>query len=101
MIRHRAPATPRGEITGAWPAAYGEPACRAAKCRPPSLSSNVVMKDRMSVYEARRWDDLEKHWVKKASRKEVMPAKVRAAANPAIPAPITITSNESLVTGKV
>jgi hypothetical protein len=33
----------------------------------------------MSAYEARRWDDLEKHWAKKASRKELMPAKVRAA----------------------
>jgi hypothetical protein len=37
-------------------------------------------KEEMSAYEARRWDDLEKHWVKKASRKELMPAKVRAAA---------------------
>jgi hypothetical protein len=33
----------------------------------------------MSVYEARRWDDLEKHWAKKASRRGLMPAKVRAA----------------------
>jgi hypothetical protein len=33
----------------------------------------------MSVYEARRWDALEKHWSKKASRRELMPAKVRAA----------------------
>jgi hypothetical protein len=33
----------------------------------------------MSVYEARRWDDLEKHWARKASRRELVPAKVRAA----------------------
>jgi EcsC family protein len=39
-----------------------------------------MKKEGMSAYEARRWDDLEKHWVKKASRRELMPAKVRAAS---------------------
>jgi hypothetical protein len=33
----------------------------------------------MSVYEARRWEELDNHWANKASRKDLMPAKVRAA----------------------
>jgi hypothetical protein len=42
-----------------------------------------MKKEGVSAYEARRWDDLEKHWMKKASRKELMPAKVRAAGEKA------------------
>ncbi len=33
----------------------------------------------MSEYEMRRWADLEKHWAKKAARKQLMPARVRAS----------------------
>ena len=35
--------------------------------------------DTMSPYEARRWQELQAHWDKKANRKEILPAKARKA----------------------
>jgi hypothetical protein len=52
---------------------------KPAECQSVWLSSDVMTHKGMSVYEARRWDDLEKHWAKKASRRELMPTKLRAA----------------------
>ena len=33
----------------------------------------------MSPYEARRWAELQRHWAKKAERRQLLPPKARAA----------------------
>src|SRR4051794_30615739 len=33
----------------------------------------------MSPYEARRWADLQRHWAKKAERRQLLPPRARAA----------------------
>jgi hypothetical protein len=47
--------------------------------RLPDVTENPAEMPAMSPYEARRWAYLQRHWAKKAERRQLLPAKTRVA----------------------